>query len=164
MPGTATDPKPGKATVGTQYRFLGDILGIGYIAQDAARNPERQRAAFLEALFKLAPKGGFLKIERQLGLRRATGPREFLHLFSPYNCQTPLLGFEFDLKSIFMMNAGRVRFCIRSVARAVWWPDSTELGRGHALGVRKIEDYKYPKQNRHQMLSTGVKLTVVTSG
>jgi hypothetical protein len=102
--------EPGKATVRTQNCFLRDVLSIGRIAQDSARNPERQRAALLEAPFKLAPKGSFFKIERRLGLRRATGPSESLHLFSPYNCQTPPPGFEFDRKPIFM-NAGRVRSC-----------------------------------------------------
>ena len=89
-----------KATVRTQHCFLRDILCIGCIAQDSARNPERQRAALLKALFKLAPEGSFFKIERQPGLRRATGPCEFLHLFSPYNCQTPQPGFEFDADPI----------------------------------------------------------------
>ena len=36
-------------------------------------DPERQRTALLEALFKLAPKGRFFKVERQLGLRSTTG-------------------------------------------------------------------------------------------
>src|SRR5580704_6873516 len=115
----------GKATVRTQNCFLRDVLCVGCIAQDSARNPERQRAALLEALFKLAPKGSFFKIGRQLGLRRATGPGEFLHLFSPYNCQTPPAGFEFDRKPTFIMNAGRVRSCVRSVARSGLKEDST---------------------------------------
>jgi hypothetical protein len=100
MPGTAGVAESHKVTVRTQNCFLRDILCIGCIAQDSARNPERQRAALLEPLFKLAPEGSFFKIERQLGLRRATGPGEFLHLFSPYNCQTPPPGFEFDRKPI----------------------------------------------------------------
>src|SRR5580658_10036076 len=101
----------GKATVRTQNCFLCDVLGIGCIAQDSAGNPESQRAALLEALFELTPLGGFFEIERQLGLRRATGPGEFLHLIPPYNCQTPPPGLGFERKTNFMMNAGRVRSC-----------------------------------------------------
>src|SRR5215471_20880411 len=86
----------GKPTVRTQHCFLRDIFCIGCIAQDSARNPECQRAALLETLFKLAPESSCFKIERQLGLRCATGPGKFLHLFSPYNCQTPRPGFEFN--------------------------------------------------------------------
>ena len=90
--------EPGKATVRTQHCLLRHILCIGGIAQDSARNPKRQRAALLEALFKFTPEGSFFKIERQLGLQRPTGPGEFLHLLSPYNCQTPPPGLEFDGK------------------------------------------------------------------
>jgi hypothetical protein len=84
---------------------LRDILRVGLIAQDSTCHPEGKRAALLDALLKLAPSSGFFTIERQLSLRCATGPGEFLHPLSPYNCQTPPPGFEFDAKPNFMMNS-----------------------------------------------------------
>ena len=159
MPGTARVAESLKATVRTQNCFLRDILGIGSIAQDSARNPERQRAALLEPLFKLAPEGSRFKIEPRLGLRRAAGPGEFLHLFSPYNCQTPPPGFEFDREPIFMMNAPRVRSCVSGACRS-----GGRFGGGweelcfFLPGTNK--DYKYSKRNQRQRLSSGLKPTV----
>jgi hypothetical protein len=84
-------PKPcwvaekGKAAVRAQQSLLRDVFCIGCVAQNATGDPERQRAALVEALFKFAPQDSLVQIERQLGLRRAIGPGEFLHPFSPYN-------------------------------------------------------------------------------
>jgi hypothetical protein len=80
-----------------QQGFLGDVFRIRAVVQNAARYPKRQRPALLEALFELPPQRRLFAFKRQLGLRRATGPDQgnFLHPFSPYNCQTPPSGAGF---------------------------------------------------------------------
>jgi hypothetical protein len=60
-----------ESVVGAQNRVLGDVLGVGGVAQDTASYAEGQRAAFGEAFFKFAAQGGFGSATLKVGLRRA---------------------------------------------------------------------------------------------
>src|SRR5215472_10939193 len=84
--------KASKTPVSSEQGLLRDIFGVIGIAQDSTRDPEGQRAAFLKTLLEFAPEGNLLPIERQLGLRRATGPGKFLHPFSPYKLPDATVG------------------------------------------------------------------------
>jgi hypothetical protein len=92
--------QPGEPTVRAQQSLLRDVLCIGSVVQHSPGDAERQCAALLEALLKFAPEGSLLRIERQLGLCRATGPGEFLHPFSPYKMPdaTARLGVRWEME------------------------------------------------------------------
>src|ERR1700688_544763 len=61
-----------EAAVGAQNRVLGDVFGVGSVAQDAASYAESERAAFGEAFFKFAAQGAFGNATLKIGLRCAT--------------------------------------------------------------------------------------------
>ena len=101
--------------VSAQPSFLGDVLRIRAVAQGAARDAVRQRAALREALLELLPFGGFGSFARQvrlpvLGDRDSASAaswldqNQLLHWVayasrkrspSPYTCQTARLGIWF---------------------------------------------------------------------
>src|SRR4029077_1420315 len=86
-----------EAAVGLQHGFLGDVLGIGGVAQASAADPKGERPALGQAFFELPSQRGLFQFEHQLGIRRVTGPDQgyFLHPLSPYTSQTPPPGRRF---------------------------------------------------------------------
>src|SRR5690348_6437489 len=57
--------KPRKTPVSTEQGLLGNVLGVGGVAQDSTRDPEGQSAALFKALLEFPPEGCLLQIERQ---------------------------------------------------------------------------------------------------
>src|SRR6266571_5837131 len=73
-PGTKTVAvaQPIEAAVGAQKRFLGDVLGLGGIAQNAAGDAVGERATFGEALLEFAPRLGLGRLAQKLVPGHAT--------------------------------------------------------------------------------------------
>src|SRR5712691_10791126 len=108
-------PEPGpitktfEAPVGLQHGLLRHVFGIGAVAQNTTRHPKGQCPTLCQTLFELPFQSGLIQFKDQLGIRRATGPDQgqFLHPFSPYNCQTPPSGIWFTRSSDYYVRGSR---------------------------------------------------------
>src|SRR5216683_1929046 len=69
---TVAVAQPIEAAVGAQKRFLGDVFGVGGIAQNAAGDAVGERATFGEALLEFAPRFGLGRLAQKLVPGHAT--------------------------------------------------------------------------------------------